>query len=114
MRLVEKGDDRDDGRGLINVDRWAATGRARRRLQPVEPGSGVGRTGPRRQHPARLLQGPGEDGGDVRRASTARATSVPGDFARVEADGTITLLGRGSQCINSGGEKIYPEEVEAA
>jgi fatty-acyl-CoA synthase len=38
--------------------------------------------------------------------------SVPGDWATVEADGTITLLGRGSVCINSGGEKIYPEEVE--
>ena len=40
--------------------------------------------------------------------------SVPGDFARLELDGTMTLLGRGSQCINSGGEKIYPEEVESA
>jgi acyl-CoA synthetase (AMP-forming)/AMP-acid ligase II len=39
---------------------------------------------------------------------------VAGDMARVEADGTITLLGRGSNCINSGGEKIFPEEVEAA
>jgi acyl-CoA synthetase (AMP-forming)/AMP-acid ligase II len=40
--------------------------------------------------------------------------SMPGDFATVEADGTVTLLGRGSQSINSGGEKIYPEEVETA
>ena len=40
--------------------------------------------------------------------------SVPGDWATVEADGTIALLGRGSVCINSGGEKIYPEEVEEA
>jgi acyl-CoA synthetase (AMP-forming)/AMP-acid ligase II len=40
--------------------------------------------------------------------------SVPGDWATVEDDGTITLLGRGSACINSGGEKIYPEEVEEA
>ncbi|MDX2381453.1 MAG: acyl-CoA synthetase [Acidimicrobiia bacterium] len=39
---------------------------------------------------------------------------VPGDYARVEDDGTISLLGRGSVSINSGGEKIYPEEVEAA
>lgn len=38
--------------------------------------------------------------------------SFPGDWARVEADGSLTLLGRGSQCINSAGEKIYPEEVE--
>ncbi len=40
--------------------------------------------------------------------------SVPGDLASVEADGTITVHGRGSASINSGGEKIFPEEVEAA
>ena len=40
--------------------------------------------------------------------------SVPGDHARAEADGTITLLGRGSVSINTGGEKVYPEEVESA
>ena len=38
--------------------------------------------------------------------------SIPGDYATVEDDGTVTLLGRGSQCINTGGEKVYPEEVE--
>jgi acyl-CoA synthetase (AMP-forming)/AMP-acid ligase II len=40
--------------------------------------------------------------------------SIPGDFAQVDADGSIHLLGRGSVCINSGGEKIFPEEVEEA
>jgi 3-oxocholest-4-en-26-oate---CoA ligase len=40
--------------------------------------------------------------------------SVPGDLASVEPDGTITVHGRGSASINSGGEKIFPEEVEAA
>jgi fatty-acyl-CoA synthase len=45
--------------------------------------------------------------GDVRYA-------VPGDHARLMADGTIVVLGRGSVSINSGGEKIYPEEVEQA
>jgi acyl-CoA synthetase (AMP-forming)/AMP-acid ligase II len=40
--------------------------------------------------------------------------SFPGDLARVAADGTLLLLGRGSQVINSGGEKIFPEEVEEA
>jgi 3-oxocholest-4-en-26-oate---CoA ligase len=39
---------------------------------------------------------------------------VPGDFASVEDDGTITLLGRGSTCVNTGGEKVFPEEVEGA
>jgi acyl-CoA synthetase (AMP-forming)/AMP-acid ligase II len=40
--------------------------------------------------------------------------SVPGDFARIETDGRVTLLGRGSNCINTGGEKVFPEEVEMA
>ncbi|HAK50326.1 MAG TPA: acyl-CoA synthetase, partial [Gammaproteobacteria bacterium] len=50
-------------------------------------------------------------------AKTARVINgeryvFPGDFATVEADGTLTLLGRGSMCINTGGEKVFPEEVE--
>ena len=40
--------------------------------------------------------------------------AVPGDFARVEEDGSLTLLGRGNTCVNTGGEKVYPEEVEGA
>ncbi len=40
--------------------------------------------------------------------------SVPGDFARIEEGGKVRLLGRGSNCINTGGEKVYPEEVEMA
>ncbi|MEE8310819.1 MAG: acyl-CoA synthetase, partial [Candidatus Binatia bacterium] len=40
--------------------------------------------------------------------------SIPGDWCTVEADGTLTLLGRGSACINTAGEKVYPEEVEEA
>ncbi|MGE0046834.1 MAG: acyl-CoA synthetase [Hyphomonadaceae bacterium] len=40
--------------------------------------------------------------------------SIPGDWATVNADGTLNLLGRGSQCINTGGEKVFPEEVEEA
>jgi 3-oxocholest-4-en-26-oate---CoA ligase len=40
--------------------------------------------------------------------------SFPGDFAQVTADGTLVLLGRGSVCINTGGEKVFPEEVEEA
>ena len=39
--------------------------------------------------------------------------AIPGDRAVIEDDGTITVLGRGSQCINTGGEKVFPEEVEA-
>jgi 3-oxocholest-4-en-26-oate---CoA ligase len=56
---------------------------------------------------------------DVKTAQTFRTFNgvryaIPGDYAQVEADGTVTMLGRGSVSINSGGEKIYPEEVEAA
>jgi fatty-acyl-CoA synthase len=40
--------------------------------------------------------------------------SIPGDWVRVEQDGSLTLLGRGSNCINTAGEKVYPEEVEEA
>ncbi len=43
-----------------------------------------------------------------------RRYTMPGDFGVLDADGAILLLGRGSQCINSGGEKIFPEEVEEA
>ncbi|MFN8105191.1 MAG: acyl-CoA synthetase [Acidimicrobiia bacterium] len=42
-----------------------------------------------------------------------RRWALPGDMATVDADGVITLLGRGSGCINTGGEKVYPEEVES-
>jgi acyl-CoA synthetase (AMP-forming)/AMP-acid ligase II len=41
-----------------------------------------------------------------------RRWSVPGDYAEVNADGTLLLIGRGSGCINTGGEKVFPEEVE--
>lgn len=40
--------------------------------------------------------------------------SVPGDFARIESDNRVTMLGRGSNCVNTGGEKVFPEEVEMA
>jgi acyl-CoA synthetase (AMP-forming)/AMP-acid ligase II len=40
--------------------------------------------------------------------------AIPGDMARVEDDGTVTLLGRGNTCVNTGGEKVFPEEVESA
>jgi 3-oxocholest-4-en-26-oate---CoA ligase len=40
--------------------------------------------------------------------------AIPGDMARVEDDGTVTMLGRGNTCVNTGGEKVFPEEVEGA
>ncbi len=49
---------------------------------------------------------------EVYRIVNGERYSVPGDWCTVEKDGTLTLLGRGSVCINTGGEKVYPEEVE--
>ncbi len=56
---------------------------------------------------------------EAKSASTFRVIegiryTVPGDYATIDADGTVHLLGRGSVCINTGGEKVYPEEVEVA
>jgi acyl-CoA synthetase (AMP-forming)/AMP-acid ligase II len=82
-------------------------------LHPVEPGSG--QTG----HLARGGRVPLGYKGDAARSATTfvevdgRRWALPGDLAQVESDGSISVLGRASQCINTGGEKVYPEEVEA-
>jgi fatty-acyl-CoA synthase len=80
----------------------------------VEPGSGdsglIAIGGP---IPVGYYKDPDKSAGTFR-TFAGRTWSVPGDWATVEADGTIRLLGRGSACINSGGEKVYPEEVELA
>ena len=105
---------RDAIKGGPDGQRRARHRRARRGPAVVEPGSGVvGKIARSGQHPARLLQGPGEDRRDVRRARRHALRRCPATSPAIEADGTITLLGRGSVCINSGGEKIFPEEVEA-
>ena len=80
--------------------------------QPVPPGSGtVGRVARTGRIPLGYYNDP------VTSAATfvewdGRRWSLTGDMGTVAADGTITLLGRGSLCINTGGEKVYPEEVE--
>src|SRR6476646_3044384 len=80
----------------------------------VQPGSGVvGRMARGGNVPLRYHKDPEKSAATFVTVNGKRY-SIPGDFARVEEDGTMTLLGRGSVCINSGGEKIYPEEVEAA
>jgi Acyl-CoA synthetases (AMP-forming)/AMP-acid ligases II len=80
--------------------------------RPVEPGSGV---------PGLVAIGPPTPLGyykdEVKSAQTFREIdgvryTIPGDWCLVEADGAITLLGRGSGCINTAGEKVFPEEVE--
>ena len=79
-----------------------------------EPGSGVvGRMARGGNVPLRYHKDP-EKSAATFVTVNGRRYSVSGDSAVVEEDGTMTLLGRGSVCINSGGEKIYPEEVESA
>ena len=80
----------------------------------VQPGSGdIGRLGVRGLTPVGYYKDPEKSAATFPVIDGVRY-SLPGDWATVEADGSITLLGRGSVCINSGGEKIYPEEVEEA
>ena len=84
-------------------------------LRPVEPGSGVvGKLARRGNIPLEYYKDPEKSAATFVTAADGTRYSIPGDFATVEADGRIVLLGRGSVSINSGGEKIYPEEVEAA
>ena len=82
--------------------------------QPIEPGSDkIGMIGLSGGVPLGYYKD------EVKSAKTFREIggvrySFPGDFAKVESDGSLTLLGRGSNCINTGGEKVFPEEVEEA
>jgi len=81
----------------------------------VQPGSGVVGKIARTGHiPLEYYKDPKKSAETFFTAPDGQRYSMPGDFARVEEDGRVTLLGRGSVSINSGGEKIYPEEVEHA
>ena len=80
--------------------------------QPVLPGSGVaGRIAVRGGVPIGYYGDPEKTAQTFPLIDGVRC-AIPGDFALVEADGSITLLGRGSVSINTGGEKVFPEEVE--
>jgi acyl-CoA synthetase (AMP-forming)/AMP-acid ligase II len=80
--------------------------------RPVTPGSGEsGILALRGRGPIGYLNDPVKSEQTFRMINGER-WAMPGDHATVEADGSIQLLGRGSQCINTGGEKVYPEEVE--
>jgi len=82
--------------------------------KPVVPGSGdVGRVGQKGHIPLGYYGDPEKTEKTFRVIDGVRWV-FPGDMATVEEDGTMHFLGRGSICINSGGEKIYPEEVEGA
>jgi acyl-CoA synthetase (AMP-forming)/AMP-acid ligase II len=82
-------------------------------LRPVAPGDGtVGRVASRGWIPYGYYKDPERTAATFPVIDGVR-WSVPGDRAVVEADGSITLLGRGAMSINTGGEKVFPEEVEA-
>ena len=79
---------------------------------PVQPGSGeVGRVARKGHVPLRYHNDPEKSAATFLERDGVR-WALTGDEAMLEEDGTVRMLGRGSQCINSGGEKIYPEEVE--
>ena len=83
-------------------------------LDPVEPGSGViGKIARAGDIPQGYYNDPKKTAEVFIEVRGTRYV-MPGDYSTVEADGGITLLGRGSIVINSGGEKIFPEEVESA
>jgi fatty-acyl-CoA synthase len=78
----------------------------------VQPGSGeMGRVAVRGRCPVGYYKDP-EKSERTFPVIDGERYSVPGDYATVEADGSLRLLGRGSVCINTAGEKVYPEEVE--
>ena len=84
-------------------------------LKPMPPGTGVpGKLARSGDIPLGYYNDPEKTAATFVTGADGVRYSVPGDFALVEADGSVTLLGRGSVSINSGGEKIFPEEVEAA
>ncbi|MSX96037.1 MAG: AMP-binding protein, partial [Actinobacteria bacterium] len=81
---------------------------------PVTPGSGeTGLVAVAGRAPIGYFNDP-EKSAKTFREIGGRRWTTPGDFASVDEDGTVTLLGRGSGCINTGGEKVFPEEVEEA
>jgi acyl-CoA synthetase (AMP-forming)/AMP-acid ligase II len=82
-------------------------------LRPVVPGSGtVGRLARRGHIPLGYYKDEAKTASTFVEVDGVRWV-LPGDMAKVEEDGTIMLLGRGSVSINTGGEKVYPEEVES-
>tara|TARA_B110000014_G_C20126586_1_gene600803 strand:+ start:5954 stop:7573 length:1620 start_codon:yes stop_codon:yes gene_type:complete len=82
--------------------------------ESVEPGSGErGKLGLSAMVPLGYYKDPIKSAETFKEHNGVRY-SFPGDYATVELDGTINLLGRGSNCINTAGEKVYPEEVEEA
>ncbi len=115
----------EGGMGQSTVRKDASAETARFKLNPttkvitedgreVVPGSGeIGLVANGGMVPLGYYKDPEKSARTFREVNGVRY-SFAGDMATVEADGRITLLGRGSNCINTGGEKVFPEEVEEA
>ncbi len=84
-------------------------------LRPLTPGDGrIGRLARKGRIPVGYHKDPAKTAATFPVDGDGTRWSLPGDLASIESDGTITVHGRGSASINSGGEKIFPEEVESA
>ena len=114
MRVGGKGDTQNKGGGpTVQAARDAVI--LDEALNEVAAGSGIpGRLARRGNVPLAYYKDPEKSARTFVVGPSGDRYALAGDMALLEEDGTITLLGRGSQCINSGGEKIFPEEVEAA
>jgi 3-oxocholest-4-en-26-oate---CoA ligase len=114
MRMVGRGDTQMKGGGpTVTAARDAVV--LDEQLREVPAGSGqIGRLARRGNVPLEYYKDPEKSAATFVTAPDGTRYALAGDMALLEEDGTITLLGRGSQCINSGGEKIFPEEVESA
>ena len=114
IRIVQKGDAPKEG--ITTVHGLGRHRRARRRPRTRSSPAPASSAGSRAAATSRSATTtiPEKTAATFVTDTQGRRWSIPGDYALLEADGRITLLGRGSVSINSGGEKIYPEEVEGA
>ena len=125
FELIDSMGSSEGGMGTSRTSRKVTSETAKFQLSPgvivitdeeehVEPGSGVvGKIGTSGLVPEGYYKDP-EKSAETFKEFEGKRYSFPGDYATVEKDGSITLLGRGSNCINTAGEKVYPEEVEEA
>lgn len=115
MTIVEKGKTEMSGGGPTVTPISGTVVLDEKTLQLCKAGDGkigkIARTG---FIPVEYYKDPEKSAATFITAANGLRYSMPGDFAQIETDGRITILGRGSVSINSGGEKIFPEEVEAA
>ncbi len=125
LTLIDAMGSSEGGMGMSVTTRDMGAATARFQMNPttkvftddgreVVPGSGeIGKVAAGGAVPLGYFKDPAKSDATFREVNGVRY-SFPGDYATVEADGSITLLGRGSQCINTAGEKVFPEEVEEA